>query len=82
MNDLAKPAGPAAVVQGSILAVLPSCTVVPALVARLGDGASWRYIEFFTAHIRNPNTGVSKTWGAMPQAGSHGGQTARPALRL
>ena len=30
--------------------------VVPALVAQLGDAAAWRYVEFFTAHIRNPNT--------------------------
>jgi site-specific recombinase XerD len=30
--------------------------VVPALIADLGDSASWRYVEFFTAHIRNPNT--------------------------
>ena len=31
-------------------------TAVPALVARLGDAASWHYVEFFTASIRNPNT--------------------------
>jgi site-specific recombinase XerD len=30
--------------------------VVPVLVARAGDQAGWRYIEFFTANIRNPNT--------------------------
>jgi len=30
--------------------------VLPALVASLGDTASWRYVEFFTANIRNPNT--------------------------
>jgi site-specific recombinase XerD len=29
---------------------------VPALVARAGDRASWRFIEFFTVNIRNPNT--------------------------
>ena len=29
---------------------------VPAIVASLGDAAAWRYIEFFTANIRNPNT--------------------------
>ena len=27
-----------------------------ALVAALGDQASWRYIEFFAANIRDPNT--------------------------
>ena len=31
-------------------------TVVPALVVALGDAAAWRYVEFFTANIRNPNT--------------------------
>src|SRR5215813_11791401 len=30
--------------------------VVPALVADIGDEAAWRYVEFFTANIRNPNT--------------------------
>jgi hypothetical protein len=30
--------------------------VVPALIADLGDEASWRYVEFFTANIRNPHT--------------------------
>lgn len=35
----------------------PSATIaVPAIVADLGEQASWRYVEFFTANIRNPNT--------------------------
>jgi Phage integrase, N-terminal SAM-like domain len=29
---------------------------VPALIADLGDEAAWRYVEFFTANIHNPNT--------------------------
>ncbi len=29
--------------------------VVPALIADLGDEAAWRYVEFFTANIRNPH---------------------------
>lgn len=29
---------------------------MPALIADLGEPAEWRYVEFFTAHIRNPNT--------------------------
>jgi site-specific recombinase XerD len=29
---------------------------VPALIADLGDQAGWRYVEFFTANIRNPHT--------------------------
>jgi site-specific recombinase XerD len=31
-------------------------SVVPAIIAAEGEPASWRYIEFFTANIRNPNT--------------------------
>jgi site-specific recombinase XerD len=30
--------------------------LVPALVASAGEAAGWRYVEFFTANIRNPNT--------------------------
>jgi site-specific recombinase XerD len=30
--------------------------LVPALIADAGEQASWRYIEFFTANIRNANT--------------------------
>ena len=30
--------------------------MVPALIANAGDKAGWRYIDFFTANIRNPNT--------------------------
>ena len=29
---------------------------VPALIADAGDPAAWRYVEFFAANIRNPNT--------------------------
>jgi len=29
---------------------------LPAIIANAGDGAGWRFIEFFTANIRNPNT--------------------------
>jgi site-specific recombinase XerD len=29
---------------------------VPALIADAGEPAAWRYIEFFNANIRNPNT--------------------------
>jgi integrase/recombinase XerD len=32
------------------------CTVVPALFANAGERAAFSVIEFFTAHIRNPNT--------------------------
>ena len=30
--------------------------LIPALIADAGDQAAWRYIDFFTANIRNPNT--------------------------
>ena len=30
--------------------------IVPALIADLGEQAGWRYVEFFTANIRNPHT--------------------------
>src|ERR1700751_1645095 len=33
-----------------------AATLVPALIADAGDSAGWRYVEFFTANIRNPNT--------------------------
>jgi integrase/recombinase XerD len=43
---------------------------LPALIARAGDRASWRFVEFFTVNIRNRNTraayrhaaGVFLTW--------------------
>ena len=51
-----KPAGPVVTVRSGGIAVLSSSAVVPVLVASIGDQASWRYVEFFTANIRNPNT--------------------------
>jgi len=56
VNDILKPAGPVATVRSGGIAVLSSSAVVPVLVASIGDQASWRYVEFFTANIRNPNT--------------------------
>jgi len=29
---------------------------LPAMIARAGVGAAWRFVEFFTANIRNRNT--------------------------
>ena len=52
MNDVL----PVTVSDGGALATSPVAHVVPVLVARLGEAASWRYVEFFTAHIRNANT--------------------------
>jgi len=49
---------------GQLPAIIPAGTItkpadtyiVPALIANAGDQAGWRYVEFFTANIRNPNT--------------------------
>jgi hypothetical protein len=30
--------------------------VLPTVIAALGNQASWRYVEFFAANIRNPHT--------------------------
>jgi len=30
--------------------------LIPALIVNAGEQAAWRYVEFFTANIRNPNT--------------------------
>ena len=41
---------------GAVAVSASDAHVVPALVASRGEAASWRYVEFFTANIRNPNT--------------------------
>src|SRR4051794_13369001 len=33
----------------------PKGAPIPALIAAAGDDAVMRYVEYFTAHIRNPN---------------------------
>jgi len=38
------------------LTPLPSAHLIPTLISNAGDQASWRYIDFFTSNIRNPNT--------------------------
>ncbi len=35
---------------------LPNTHLVPTLVVAAGDAAGWRYVDFFTSNIRNPNT--------------------------
>jgi site-specific recombinase XerD len=47
---------PATIQQAEVTADQRALNVVPALIADLGDEAAWRYVEFFTANIRNPNT--------------------------
>lgn len=38
------------------LPALPASAVVPAIVVERGEQAAWRYLDFFAANIRNPNT--------------------------
>src|SRR5271155_5381485 len=40
--------------------------VVPSLIADLGEQAAWRYVEFFTANIRNPHTRRAYCPGMQP----------------
>ena len=40
----------------TVIAPAPATMVVPAMVADLGEAAALRFIDFFTANIRNPNT--------------------------
>jgi site-specific recombinase XerD len=47
---------PAIIRATAISAAKPDNHVVPVLVADMGEHASWRYVEFFTANLRNPNT--------------------------
>jgi len=35
---------------------LPDGNLIPNLIADAGNQAAWRYIDFFTSNIRNPNT--------------------------
>jgi hypothetical protein len=37
-------------------AALPLPGGLPALITAAGERTSWRFVEFFTATIRNPNT--------------------------
>ena len=46
---------PATVLPGTF-ALKADILLVPGLIADLGEQAGWRYVEFFTANIRNPNT--------------------------
>src|SRR5205085_2713010 len=47
---------PTTIQQSELTFDLRAPNVVPALVADLGDQAAWRYVEFFTANIRNTHT--------------------------
>jgi site-specific recombinase XerD len=45
-----------AVLAEADIATAPGFGLVPVLIANEGAHAAWRYIDFFTANIRNPNT--------------------------
>ena len=46
----------ATIQQAEATSDLRAPNVVPAIIADLGEQAGWRYVEFFTANIRNPHT--------------------------
>jgi site-specific recombinase XerD len=56
MNDSEEPDGTPA--SSAALAIIEPATglPLPAMIAAAGERASLRFIDFFTAHIRNPNT--------------------------
>src|ERR1700682_5123650 len=39
-----------------VLTPLPDAQLIPALIPGAGESSAWRYIDFFTSNIRNPNT--------------------------
>ena len=45
-----------AIIRPGALTTATDTHMVPALIADAGDQAAWRYVEFFTANISNPNT--------------------------
>ena len=45
-----------AIIPPGALAAPADTPIVPALIADAGEQAGWRYVEFFTANIRNPHT--------------------------
>jgi site-specific recombinase XerD len=47
---------PALIKPAGVLTPLPGGALIPPLIAYAGEQAAWRYVEFFTANIRNPNT--------------------------
>ena len=45
-----------AIIEAGAPTVPADTHLVPAMIADVGEAASWRYVEFFTANIRNLNT--------------------------
>jgi len=50
------------------LALSSGTHLVPAPIADLGEQATWRYIDFFTANIRNPNTRWAYARASLPSS--------------
>ena len=48
-----------AILQSGALVASTDTYIVPALIADLGDQASWRYVEFFTAGSGSRSSGRS-----------------------
>ena len=46
---------------------------VPALIAGAGKRAAWRFVEFFTVNIRNPNTRARVNRYCRPRGGRQRG---------
>jgi site-specific recombinase XerD len=47
---------PATIHRAEVTSDQRASNVVPAIIADLGEAAGWRYVEFFTANIRNAHT--------------------------
>lgn len=45
-----------ALTPATTIATAPERHLIPSLIAAAGEQAAWRYIDFFTANIRNPHT--------------------------
>ena len=59
---------PATITPAEIASNPRALNVVPALIADLGDEAAWRYVEFCTANIRNPQPVLCLVRGPRPDA--------------
>ena len=55
-GDSPEPSTALAIIEPTAVAIPADTYVMPALIADLGEQAGWRYVEFFTANIRNPHT--------------------------
>lgn len=66
--------GPGEIV--GVMPVHPTKAVVPALVATAGDHARRRFLEFFTANIRNPHT--RRAYGRYGRTGSFSAAISGP----